>query len=67
MSAPSGISSKSLPVPAGAQRFLVAPQVLLPAAPCTDSMATNRVLSPGDRASRDRLVSAPSAGTIASR
>ena len=56
-SAPSGLSSKSLadcrPAPRGS---CDAPQVFEPAAPCTDSMATNRVLSPGDGASRDRLV-----------
>ena len=43
-SAPSAMSSNSRPTSAGAHRFLVAPHALEPAAPCTDSMQTSRVL-----------------------
>src|SRR5688572_27448689 len=43
-SALSGMSSNSRPTAAGAHRCLVAPQLFDPAAPCTDSMQTSRVL-----------------------
>src|SRR5258705_12829654 len=64
-SAPSGSSSKFRPTDAGAQRFFVAPHALEPAAPCTDSMATKRVLSAVADAPDARRDA--NAGTIASR
>ena len=65
-SAPSGISSKFRPTPAGAQRFFDAPQVFEPAAPCTDSMQTSRVLSAA-AAPAPSLPRARSDGCMASR
>src|SRR5436190_341002 len=66
VSAPTGFNSKLRPATEGAQRFWVAPHALLPAAPCTDSMQTNRVLSAA-AATAAPAPNRPNAGSIASR
>ena len=43
ISAPSGLSENCRPTPSGAHRCFDAPHVLLPAAPCTDSIQTRRL------------------------
>src|SRR5262245_1311268 len=59
-----GDRSKADPTSAGDQRFRLAPKFVLPAAPCTISIATKRTRFEPAAASRAQAVPA---GTIASR